>query len=268
VGSRPGLILNSGDDTPDSADIAAGGSLLRAMLTGFAAHSRDDGRIRYASLEVSPEFARAAAAARALRVTSLRDAERSDLLAFWINVYNALVLHAVVALRIRRTVREVRNFFGRVRYQVGLFVVSLDDIEHGILRGNRRRPFPPFRPFGRADARRELVLDEVDPRVHFALSCGARSCPPVAVYTAAAIDAQLGQAAANFVNQDVVVAPNGRVSCSRLFKWYAGDFGGASGVRAFLMRHLDAGPVRDAVAITPPPLFHRYRWELRYLAAD
>lgn len=68
-----------------------------------------------------------------------------------------------------------------------------DDIEHGILRGNATAPASlgallklPFlaRPqFKKGDPRREYVVTPVDPRIHFALVCGAKSCPPIKLYT-------------------------------------------------------------------------------------
>src|SRR5437764_13882733 len=102
--------------------------------------------------------------ARALASTLLDGlADRRDRLAFWITVYNALVLHGIVRLGVRASVRRVWNFFGRVSYRVGGHVVSLDDIEHGVLRDNRR-PWPPLRSFGAGDPRRALAVRPPDPR--------------------------------------------------------------------------------------------------------
>lgn len=72
-------------------------------------------------------------------------------------------------------------------------LVQADDIEHGILRSNAIAPASigallklPFlaRPqFKKGDPRREYVVSPVDPRIHFALVCGAKSCPPIKLYT-------------------------------------------------------------------------------------
>ena len=67
------------------------------------------------------------------------------------------------------------------------------------------------------------------------------------VYRAAVIDSQLALAARNFVNQEVTL-DGGRVRCSRIFKWYGGDFGSARMLAEFLRTHLDEGPVRAALA--------------------
>jgi hypothetical protein len=237
-----------------------------AMLAALAAHLDGGGRVDYERLAASGEFASAVAAARALggaRPDALGD--RSARLAFWINVYNALVVHAIVALGVRTSVRRTWNFFGRARYVIGGLAFSLDDIEHGLLRGNRRRVLPPLRPFGPRDPRLRLAVSPPDPRYHFAVSCGAASCPPVGVYRAAVVDAQLELATRGFVNQAVSLA-GGRLTCSRLFKWYRADFEDAGGLRAFLLHYLDEGPARAALAAgcAPCEAFAPYRWTLQH----
>jgi hypothetical protein len=240
--------------------------LQGAMLAALGAHTDHGGRVDYARLEASAQFAAATEAARALggaRLDAL--AGRGDRLAFWLNVYNALVLHGIVRLGVRTSVLRVWNFFGRVSYRVGGLTFSLDDIEHGLLRGNRRRALPPLRPFGARDPRLALAVTPPDPRYHCAVTCGAASCPPVGVYRADAVDAQLDLAARTFVNQEVALAGR-RVLCSRLFKWYREDFEAAGGLGAFLLRHLDEGPVRAALAAgaTPCEGFRPYRWTLQH----
>ena len=265
VGSTP---LNA---PATEAPVEPGGAAERlqaAMLAALAAHLDADGCADYDRLGASAEFFAAVEAARALggaRPAALAD--RDARLAFWINVYNALVVHGIVALGVRRSVMRTWNFFGRARYRIGGLLYSLDDIEHGLFRGNRRRTLPPLRPFGPADPRLALAVTPPDPRYHFAISCGAASCPPVGVYRARAVDAQLDLATRNFVNQEVALE-GGQLACSRLFKWYRQDFEAAGGLGAFLLRHLDDGPARAALAAgaTPCERFAPYRWTLRHPA--
>jgi hypothetical protein len=227
--------------------VEAAEALVGRMLGAFEAAADRAGRVDYARLTASAEFASTVNAARQLasvRLVTL--GERGARLAFWINVYNALVLHGIVRLGVRRSVARVWNFFGRASYRIDGLVFSSDDVEHGVLRGNRRRVVPPLRPFGAGDPRRALAIDPLDPRIHFAINCGARSCPPVGVYRAPAIDAQLDLATRGYVNQEVTV-DGGRLVCPRLFKWYRRDFDGGGGLEAFLLRHLDDGPARRAL---------------------
>ncbi|MGH7278548.1 MAG: DUF547 domain-containing protein [Candidatus Rokuibacteriota bacterium] len=270
-----GIVLNdaSADDGASAgpADASAGERLQRVMLAALARHTDGAGRVDYARLRASADFGAVDTAARRLHAVDLTAlAAREARLAFWINVYNALVLHAIVALSIRRSVTQVWNFFGRVAYRVGGFRFTADDIEHGVLRGNRRRLLPPLRPFGAHDPRLRFAVDPVDPRIHFAITCGAASCPPVGAYTAAAVDIQLDLAARNFVNQDVRAGHGGAIVCSKVFKWYGRDFETAGGLAAFLLRYLDDGPVKDALArgAAPCRAYRPYSWKLQYPAAE
>jgi len=265
------IVLNEAGAVAGAQPSAVAEGLQRAMLGAIGAFTRADGRLDYGRLRASPEWADAAARAGALRSVSLGDLDgRPARLAFWINVYNALVFHGIVALGIRRTVQEVRAFFARVSYRVGGFVVSADDIEHGVLRGNARHGFCRRRPFGASDPRLALAVHPVDPRIHFAITCGAQSCPPVGAYRAATLDQQLDLAGRNFLNQEVAVDRRGRVSCSKILQWYARDFEAAGGVGPVMLRYLDAGPVRDAVGdrARPCDAYRAYDWALQHEPAE
>jgi hypothetical protein len=162
--------------------------------------------------------------------------------AFWINLYNVLILDAVIAFGVQRSVTEgwlgVLTFFRRAAYNVSGSRMSLDDIEHGILRGNKGHPFIPGAQFAAGDERLSWSLPVV-PRIHFALNCASLSCPPIQSYSPEQIDAQLDLAAHSFVDATVETSPDGsRVIVSEIFRWYADDFGGRQGVIDFLVRHL------------------------------
>ena len=67
--------------------------------------------------------------------------------------------------------------------------------------------------------------EEVDPRIHFALNCGARSCPPIRVYSAAFLEEGLATAAGAFCEGEVEVdEATGAVTLSKIFQWYGRDF--------------------------------------------
>jgi uncharacterized protein DUF547 len=268
------IVLNPDPTGPGAA--AAGAAevaerLQRAVLGAIGAFTRADGRLDYRALRGSPEWARVAAVADALPAVDLGGlAGRADRLAFWINVYNALVFHGVVALGVRRTVREVRGFFARVAYRVGGVLVTADDVEHGLLRANARHGLLRRRPFAAGDGRLALAVRPVDPRIHFAITCGAQSCPPIGVYRAAALDQQLDLAARNFLNQEVALDARGCVTCSRILQWYAEDFAAAGGIGALLLRHLDEGPLRVAVGgrARPCDAYRAYDWALQHQPAE
>lgn len=118
---------------------------------------------------------------------------------------------------------------------------TLDQIEHGLLRRNARPPFALRRVLGRRDPRHVAAPAALDARVHFALNCGARSCPVVRSYAAEDLADALDAAAAAYLQQesdvsgDVLILPG-------LCRLYRRDFGGNDGLRALARRHLGVDP--------------------------
>ncbi len=181
-GITPSTFLN-GDPTPAGAeqDVTAE---LKMAVNAMKALAFDDarGRVDYAALRHSPmyaEYRRCASRLRAFDPSQITT--RAERLAFWINLYNALILDAVIRFEVKRSVNEAPGFFWRAAYCIGGKRFSSFDIEYGILRANAGHPLIPGPQFGANDPRRGYSLPDVDPRIHFALVCGARSCPPIAV---------------------------------------------------------------------------------------
>lgn len=155
--------------------------------------------------------------------------------AFWINAYNAFFLF----LRREQGVAKP-GIFRRKLITLAGRPFSLDDIEHGILRKYRFKwslgylpdPFAP-------PVVRRLAVSKTDYRIHFALNCGAASCPPIAFYTPEQLDRQLDLATHSFLEGETKVFPGKKeIHISRLFRWYLGDFGGHSGIRRILEQYL------------------------------
>jgi len=260
------VVLNDAGAAPGVGAAAAAEGLQRAMLGAVGRFTRPDGRLDYRALRGSREWAEAAARAGALPAVSLGDLTGRRLrLAFWINVYNALVFHGIVALGIRRTVREMRGFYGRVCYRVGGFVLSADDIEHGILRGNAVPPHRLRRRLRGDDPRKRCSVRQVDPRIHFALVCASRTCPPIEAYEADRIDEQLDAAARTFINATSRLDGD-RLHVSEIFRWYRKDFGTApDAVMHTVARHLydrDAAALIEVNAQRMRLAYTPYDWRL------
>ncbi|MFQ5735768.1 MAG: glycoside hydrolase family 15 protein [Thermodesulfobacteriota bacterium] len=186
------------------------------------------GRVAYELMAGSMPYKRYNCLSGALKMLdpgSITD--REERLSFWINIYNLLVIHTVVELGVRDSINEVNGFFTRCLYRIGDLTFSLDDIEHGILRGNQRPPASLWRPFSSTDPRRSLIVDPIDPRVHFALVCASSSCPPIELYTPQDLDRELTVAGEVFINSGglAIYREEKRISLSKIFKWYGNDFG-------------------------------------------
>lgn len=132
---------------------------------------------------------------------------RNEKLAYWINAYNAFTVKLILDHYPVSSITKIHD--GKpwdVKWiQLGGKTYSLNNIEHDIIR-------PGF--------------DE--PRIHFAVNCAARSCPPLLnrAWTADNLSQLLEQQARSFINNPRYnEIGQDEVEISKIFEWYAGDFG-------------------------------------------
>ncbi len=224
-------------------------ALQEALARACAAHYRLAGHtFDYRRFAVSPEFDTLAAVARSLAEFDCAGLGVGRRLPFWLNVYNALVVHAVVARSAVAGVHAMKDFFSDSRYVVSGHVFSLDEIEHGLLRINAPRLRMGGTPFRAGDPRQALAPFMFDERVHFAMYSACRSSPRPAAYAADGLAAALEDAACTYLAAQVRVADAGAtLVVPKLFDWYSADFGGDSGVREFVISRLQRDEDIDAV---------------------
>lgn len=202
------------------------------------AHVDEAGNVDYAGIARSEAFREYLW--RLSRTDAAGLANDRERLAFWINAYNALTIRAVLDTLpqdrdrwAEYSVQDVRvggkSLWKGPVFDVGGGRRTLDAIEHDILR--------------RQDGLR-------DPRIHVALVCAARGCPPLwnRAYTGAAIQEQLAAAMRRFVNNErqcAIDPARGLIRISRVFDWYRDDFSSpafsprAESVPAFLAMSVD-----------------------------
>ena len=180
--------------------------------------------------------------------------ERRAGLAFWCNVYNAA---AQLLLERRPGLFDSRWRFFRTRaITVAGVGLSLDDIEHGLLRGNRSKYGLGYLPRLARTGFESASFDRPDPRIHFALNCGAVSCPAVLAYEPETVDETLDGATRSYLDRTVEYdTDRDRVRLPRVCLWFVGDFGGPRGLRGFL-RAYDQIPGD----VTPSLRFGGYDW--------
>lgn len=177
--------------------------------------------------------------------------------AFWCNIYNGATQQLLDDNP--ETYEKRRTFFSLPAITVAGETLSLDDIEHSILRRSYTKLTLGYirRPFRGSFATQHEVSDR-DPRIHFVLNCGAESCPPIAAYTRDGIDGQLDMATAGYLATNVEYdAAADSVLLPRLMLWYRADFGGKHGILEFL-REYDQIPA-DA---TPSFSYGDWNWRL------
>ena len=236
---------------------------LQALLLKSKYHTAQTG-FRYQELKTSPEYQKLKELSANLKSIDIKQLKTvNDKKAFWINIYNALVVHGIAEKGNlnTKTVWDIPNFFESTAYQIAGHNLNLNEIENGILRANRRRPYRLFKLFSGHDPRLKLALteNEFDPRIHFALNCGSASCPPVSFYKSEQLDDQLELATSGFVQSETKLDKD-TIMTSQIFNWYAGDF--KPSVREFLLKYTED---EVAKALQNPKVkikFREYDWSL------
>ena len=213
---------------------------MEALAAARQAHFDASGACDHAGLQASTERARVAACLAELEAFDLQRVAIPAQTAFWLNVFNAVVLRDSAELAGAAGVRAVGAFFERARLKVGAFEYSLDDIEHGLLRGNLPKYGARRAPMQRDDPRLAYMPLAYDERMHFAMFSVARSSPPLNAFGAGRLDAELEDATARYLQRHVRVESEGAVVVlPRQFQWYAADFGGERNALNFALARLD-----------------------------
>jgi len=188
-----------------------------------------DGKLDYTSMRQSTEYDKFSASTAELHVADFDRASRSERLAALINVYNTLIIHALCERKAPSSFLDTMFFFNSIKYNVGGHTLTAAELEDGVLRNNSPNPAPfSKRPFGSDDPRKKLCITPIDTRIHFALNCGAQSCPPISTYRFSNLEEGLSGAASSYLSSEVVADEStGVVTVSKLFKYFMSDFGGS-----------------------------------------
>ncbi len=172
-----------------------------------------------------------------LKITELISALNNDNArkTFWVNIYNAWF--QILSVREKETKPEI---FYKKLITIAETKFSLDDIEHGILRKHQWKLGGGY--VSQACPRKivtQLEVSKRDFRIHFALNCGAKSCPPIAFYKYEKIDEQLEIAVSSFlISESEIDEAKQKVSVSKIMQWFKGDFGGLNGIKKILSKYL------------------------------
>lgn len=159
---------------------------------------------------------------------------------FWLNAYNACSVVAALEVERGGDLHRVSDYFERGRVRVAGLAYSLDDIEHGLLRGNEHKHGSLRGPLARDDPRRAFTPLIFDERMHFALYSACRSTPALRVYHGGQLENELEQATREYVLRTVRIEDEGAVVVApKQLHWYAKDFGGEAGVLEFVLARIE-----------------------------
>ena len=160
-------------------------------------------------------------------------------LAYWLNAYNSTLREALAERPRSGHLFRHRRLFKQATHRRDGLDFSLDEIEHGLLRGNRRPPYGLRRLLRDGDPKLKAAPSRPDPRIHFALNCGARSCPPVRAYSAEGVDAELDAATLSYMEAESSLDREaGVLTLPGVVKLYRSDFGPDSELVALAARAL------------------------------
>ncbi len=175
-----------------------------------------------------------------------KSGKENDRKAYLINAYNLLVIKGVVDAYPIASVQDVAGFFDRKRHRFDGRSVTLNELE------------------------KEMLLQEYpDPRLHFALVCGALGCPPLipAAYLPSQLEEQLEAQTRQALNNPSFIrvdSANKAAEISTLFQWYASDFGAtATGILNYINSYRDQ-PIPPGYQLD----YYPYDWSLNGTMSD
>uniref|UniRef100_A0A0D9XME9 DUF547 domain-containing protein n=1 Tax=Leersia perrieri TaxID=77586 RepID=A0A0D9XME9_9ORYZ len=195
-----------------------------------------------------------------LERVDLSMSETNIKLAFWINVYNSLVMHAYLAYGIPNSSLKRMALFHKAAYNIGGHAVTANSIEHALLCCRSPRIGRWFESILSTAMRKKCAdekqlvqlkfgLPDCQPLALFALCTGASSDPMLKVYTAKNIMEELERAKREFLQASVVVRKSKKVFLPRLAERYAREAGlaGADELLAWARDNADARATQDAI---------------------
>jgi len=161
---------------------------------------------------------------------------KNDSLAYFINAYNAVTIKLILDHYPLKSIRKLVTPWRFKRFSLHGKKVSLNHIEHNILR-----------KMGES-------------RIHFAINCASSSCPklPNKAFYPHTLEKQLEAVTIDFINDETKNIINEKeMSLSRIFQWFAGDFGTKQERHAFIRRYTTKPVAQDAKV-----RFLKYDWTL------
>ena len=182
-----------------------------------------------------------------LQMVNVFDLNPSEQMAYWINLYNALTVDVVLDAYPIDSIKKINSpLLKRGPWKKKYIMVmgeklSLDDIEHGILRSIFQ-----------------------DPRVHYAVNCASIGCPSLqpTAFTATNLEELLDQGAQDYINHPRGVSiVDGKLVISSLYKWFAGDFGNQQELIEHFIDYADE-PLAEQLEQTHEISDYVYDWSI------
>ena len=156
--------------------------------------------------------------------------------AFLINAYNLMVIFDIAEYYPVWSVKAIPDFFTIKKWTIGPEIYSLNDIE-------------------------QLILEiDNDPRIHFALVCGAKDCPELQTYAyqSEELETQLDHVSRNFINDlSKILEYRGQLELNKIFSWHQEDFIIKADIHSYINKYK-----YQKVSAVSKPHYKEYDWSL------
>jgi hypothetical protein len=205
--------------------------------TFFQNNVDENGQVAYESIKNDPKIINQLY--EMINSHSLENKTTNELKSFYTNAYNILVIKQVIDSYPIYGPLKVNGFFDKIKHNVADETLTLNQVEK--------------------DKNLYVTKDE---RLHFALVCGAKGCPPLAnyAYTPEKIDEQLNERTKYALSDENFIRLNKKnVGISQIFNWYADDFQkpGVNGIVSYLNKYR-----KNQIQMDTKIVYYEYNWEL------
>lgn len=214
------------------------------FLTKYIVVSGENNLIRYESV-TAQDKQQLTEYIQLLESTNPHELNRNEQMAYWINLYNAVTVNLIIDNYPVESITKLGGVFAFGPWDKELITINkkkltLNDVEHRILR-------PIWK----------------DKRIHYAVNCASIGCPNLLdeAFDSKRLTTQLDKAAKQFINskKGVTISKDGSVTFSKIYHWYAVDFGNYD----TLIKHLDTYHVDNiSSALKSQKPEYKYNWDL------
>ncbi|KAJ9135561.1 hypothetical protein P3X46_032731 [Hevea brasiliensis] len=189
-----------------------------------------------------------------LEAVDPRKLKQEEKLAFWINVHNALVMHAFLVYGIPHSNMKRMSLLLKAAYNVGGHTVNVEMIQNSILGCHLLRPGQWLRhlfsskPKSKVgDPRKSYSINYPEPRLHFALSAGRCSDPAVRVYTPKRVFEDLETAKEEYIQSNLIIRQDKKLHLPKLVECFAKELDLCPDGLLDMIEHLLTNSLRKSI---------------------
>jgi len=172
-----------------------------------------------------------------------------------------LVVHSYTKTGFLSNFLDWRCFCASSYFSIAGAAYSLDDILHGVLRGNK--PVSGFtdKRFGAGDSRLNNCIGVFDPRIFFVLCYHNQTSPPLYTLVPDQLEQILQRATTDYITEQIDISTTrNEVTLPRIFDWYRDDFGSKMEMLHWVMKFLSAAKQKQLEKLIENGCYVKYSY--------